>query len=224
MHLVAFRSKIASFFQNIEHSTVFHDLWVNFFFLFTSAPSSTRVSMSTAVCTVMWRHPAILAPLRIAEGPYLRRIAMRPGISFSASIISFRPNSAKEMSAVMHYWFILGWNEGGYCCYYIDAWKKCRSISRPRDDHNLNNAVGLRVKEFYKRDSITSRDWLTHHFQRDNRVMMIARMMLSNNVDNEAETGVGCREWYSMQKRRVGNYFRIIYSFTFSIRVIMMWN
>merc|ERR1719187_2019195 len=36
----------------------------------TSAPSSVSVSMSTAVCTVMCRHPAMRAPFSGLEGPY----------------------------------------------------------------------------------------------------------------------------------------------------------
>ena len=35
----------------------------------TSAPRAVRVSMSTAVWMVMWREPAILAPLKGCEGP-----------------------------------------------------------------------------------------------------------------------------------------------------------
>uniref|UniRef100_A0A1B6GEC6 Adenosylhomocysteinase n=1 Tax=Cuerna arida TaxID=1464854 RepID=A0A1B6GEC6_9HEMI len=56
----------------------------------TSAPSSSKVSISTAVCTVMCRQPAIRAPLSIFWGPYLLRRDIRPGISFSASMISLR--------------------------------------------------------------------------------------------------------------------------------------
>ena len=37
----------------------------------TSAPRATRVSMRTAVCVVMWRQPAIRAPLSGAAAPYL---------------------------------------------------------------------------------------------------------------------------------------------------------
>ena len=60
----------------------------------TSAPSSVRVSMRTAVWIVMWRLPAILAPASGLDVPYSSRRAMRPGISFSAIRISLRPNSA----------------------------------------------------------------------------------------------------------------------------------
>ena len=35
----------------------------------TSAPSAVRVSISTAVWMVMWREPAILAPLNGCEAP-----------------------------------------------------------------------------------------------------------------------------------------------------------
>merc|ERR1711997_642348 len=68
----------------------------------TSAPSSIRVSMSTAVWMVMWRHPAILAPFRGFFGPYTARRCIRPGISFSAMASSLRPQSAREMSATLY--------------------------------------------------------------------------------------------------------------------------
>lgn len=47
----------------------------------------------------MCRHPAMRAPFSTFFGPYLARHAIRPGISFSASMISLRPNSARLMSA-----------------------------------------------------------------------------------------------------------------------------
>ena len=50
----------------------------------TSAPSATRVSMSTAVCTVMCSEPAMRAPASGALAANSSRRAMRPGISFSA--------------------------------------------------------------------------------------------------------------------------------------------
>jgi len=67
----------------------------------TSAPSATRVSMSTAVCTVMCREPAILAPFRGCCAAKRSRIAIRPGISCSASVISLRPKSARPRSATL---------------------------------------------------------------------------------------------------------------------------
>src|SRR3954465_2919123 len=67
----------------------------------TSAPSATRVSMSTAVCTVMCREPAIRAPDSGLLSPYRSRIAIRPGISCSASWISVRPKSADARSATL---------------------------------------------------------------------------------------------------------------------------
>jgi len=67
----------------------------------TSAPSAVRVSMRTAVWIVMWRQPAMRAPLRGCDGPYSLRIAMRPGISLSAISISLRPQSASLMSATL---------------------------------------------------------------------------------------------------------------------------
>lgn len=68
--------------------------------LHTSAPSSSKVSMRTAVWTVMWRQPLMRAPFKGWEGPYLALVTINPGISFSASIISLRPHSAKLMFAV----------------------------------------------------------------------------------------------------------------------------
>src|SRR5215217_1054954 len=65
----------------------------------TSAPSATRVSISTAVCTVICSEPAILAPVSGLESPYWARIAISPGISCSARLISLRPNSVKVRSA-----------------------------------------------------------------------------------------------------------------------------
>ena len=70
----------------------------------TSAPSSIKVSIKTAVCIVMWRQPAILAPWRGLVAPYRRLISISPGISASASSISFRPKSASSK---------LAWKQGG---------------------------------------------------------------------------------------------------------------
>ena len=64
-----------------------------------SAPSSISVSMRQAVWMVMWRQPAILAPLSGLAAPYFLRRYIKPGISFSARVSSLRPKSAKEMSA-----------------------------------------------------------------------------------------------------------------------------
>ena len=64
----------------------------------TVAPSAWRVSISTAVCMVMCRQPAIRAPFSGLEAPYSSRVAIRPGISSSAMAISLRPHSASEMS------------------------------------------------------------------------------------------------------------------------------
>lgn len=65
----------------------------------TSAPSSINVSIRTAVWIVICRQPAIRAPARGLEGPYFRRSSISPGISFSAIVNSFRPQSAKLISA-----------------------------------------------------------------------------------------------------------------------------
>ncbi len=56
-----------------------------------SAPSAVSVSMSTAVWIVMWIEPTMRAPARGWESPKRSRIAIRPGISCSASLISVRP-------------------------------------------------------------------------------------------------------------------------------------
>ncbi len=67
----------------------------------TSAPSSRRVSIRTAVWIVMWRLPEMRAPASGLRGPYFSRVAMRPGISFSAISISRRPQSASPMSLTL---------------------------------------------------------------------------------------------------------------------------
>src|SRR4029079_17601953 len=65
----------------------------------TSAPSSVNVSINTAVWIVMCSEPEMRAPARGLVGPYSLRIAIKPGISCSARIISLRPNGASEISA-----------------------------------------------------------------------------------------------------------------------------
>src|SRR6476661_1905766 len=67
----------------------------------TSAPSATRVSISTAVCTVMCSEPDTRAPFSGSTSAYSRRSAIKPGISCSASLISLRPNSARDRSATL---------------------------------------------------------------------------------------------------------------------------
>ena len=67
----------------------------------TSAPSSTSVSISTAVWMVMCRQPATRAPARGLRPRYSSRRAIRPGISPSAIRISLRPHSARAMSATL---------------------------------------------------------------------------------------------------------------------------
>ena len=73
----------------------------------TSAPRAASVSISTAVCTVMCSEPMMRAPLSGWLSPYSSRMAMRPGISCSASVISLRPNSAREMSATLKSWRVV---------------------------------------------------------------------------------------------------------------------
>ena len=67
----------------------------------TSAPRATSVSISTAVWIVMCSEPVMRAPLSGCASAYSRRVAIRPGISCSASWISLRPYAASEMSATL---------------------------------------------------------------------------------------------------------------------------
>src|SRR5262245_8794608 len=67
----------------------------------TCAPSLISVSISTAVWIVMCRQPAMRAPLSGCCLPYLARRDIRPGISFSASMISLRPHSARPRSLTL---------------------------------------------------------------------------------------------------------------------------
>src|ERR1043166_6387703 len=67
----------------------------------TSAPRSTSVSMSTAVCTVMCRLPMIFAPLSGNLPLHSSRTAIKPGISCSARRIALRHHSASERSATL---------------------------------------------------------------------------------------------------------------------------
>ena len=61
----------------------------------TCAPSATRVSIRTAVWMVMCSEPVIRAPRSGWDSAYSARVAIRPGISCSASWISLRPKSAR---------------------------------------------------------------------------------------------------------------------------------
>jgi len=67
----------------------------------TSAPSSIRVSISTAVWMVMWMQPRIFAPFSGCSPAYLRRRPISAGISDSAMMISLRPQSASLISATL---------------------------------------------------------------------------------------------------------------------------
>jgi hypothetical protein len=51
---------------------------------------------------LMCRQPAMRAPFNGCSSAYLLRVAMRPGISFSASSISRRPKAARLMSATLN--------------------------------------------------------------------------------------------------------------------------
>merc|ERR1719401_725770 len=64
----------------------------------TLAPRAAKVSISTPVWMVMCSEPLMFKPLNGWAGPYSLRAAINPGISCSASVSSFRPNSAKPMS------------------------------------------------------------------------------------------------------------------------------
>src|SRR5438270_3940209 len=67
----------------------------------TEAPSSTRVSISTAVWIVMCRQPTMRAPTSGFAAPNSSRNAISPGISVSAIAISRLPQSASAMSATL---------------------------------------------------------------------------------------------------------------------------
>lgn len=58
------------------------------------------------------------APLRGLAGPYLARVAIRPGISFSAISMARRPQSASEMSLILYFMLILSCY-GGRCRGYF---------------------------------------------------------------------------------------------------------
>ena len=62
---------------------------------------AVSVSIRTAVWTVMCSEPVMRAPFSGWASPYSRRSAISPGISCSASVISLRPNSARERSATL---------------------------------------------------------------------------------------------------------------------------
>jgi hypothetical protein len=50
---------------------------------------------------VMCKDPVMRTPASGFDGAYFSRIAMRPGISFSAMEISLRPQSARERSRTL---------------------------------------------------------------------------------------------------------------------------
>ena len=54
----------------------------------------------------MWSEPVIRTPASGFWGAYFSRIAINPGISFSAIEISFRPKSANEMSLTLKCCFV----------------------------------------------------------------------------------------------------------------------
>src|SRR5438552_2865729 len=75
----------------------------------TLAPRSTSVSINTAVWIVMCNEPVMRTPANGFCGAYFSRMAINPGISFSAIDISFRPKSAKPMSLTLKSGFVLEW-------------------------------------------------------------------------------------------------------------------
>jgi hypothetical protein len=64
----------------------------------TSAPSAFSVSIKTAVWIVMCSDPAMRAPRNGFSLANSCRMAMSPGISVSAILISLRPHSASPRS------------------------------------------------------------------------------------------------------------------------------
>src|SRR5580658_10146791 len=64
----------------------------------TCAPSAFKVSINTAVWMVMCREPVMRAPRSGICAANSCRMAMRPGISVSAILISLRPHSASPKS------------------------------------------------------------------------------------------------------------------------------
>src|SRR6266403_1955489 len=64
----------------------------------TWAPRAISVSINTAVWMVMCKEPEMRAPLSGCCLAYSYRMAMRPGISVSAILISLRPQSARLKS------------------------------------------------------------------------------------------------------------------------------
>merc|ERR1719150_553279 len=59
---------------------------------------TSQFKHSPPVWIVMWSEPLMFMPLNGCAGPNSFRAAMSPGISCSASVSSFRPNSAKPRS------------------------------------------------------------------------------------------------------------------------------
>src|ERR1700733_10630456 len=64
----------------------------------TCAPSAFKVSISTAVWMVMCREPVMRAPRSGFCAANSCRMAIRPGISVSAILISLRPQAARPKS------------------------------------------------------------------------------------------------------------------------------
>src|SRR5436305_9917051 len=67
----------------------------------TCAPRAVSVSISTAVWIVMWSEPVMRAPASGWSAANSSRVAIRPGISCSARVISLRPKPARERSATL---------------------------------------------------------------------------------------------------------------------------
>src|ERR1700733_9870621 len=69
----------------------------------------------------MCNDPVMRAPFKGCEAAYSLRIAMSPGISVSAILISLRPQSLSAMSLMMK-------SGGGLICAFID-WVSLRVLS-----------------------------------------------------------------------------------------------
>ena len=67
----------------------------------TSAPRSTNVSINTPVWIVICMQPKILAPFSGCCAWYFFLIVMSAGISLSAIVSSFLPQSASDISATL---------------------------------------------------------------------------------------------------------------------------
>ena len=68
-----------------------------------SPPSSAKVSIRMAVWMVMCSEPDMRTPFKGCSLPYFSRNAISPGISFSETSISLRPQAASPISATLYF-------------------------------------------------------------------------------------------------------------------------